>query len=113
VADMPVWLLVVAVLLLGFFGYPITPLILSLSSQVVPRGVAGSAIGFVMNVGMLAGAITPAVAGFLQEHMQMSTVWLLAALVQLISCAALLFTGRLQTASEIEAGRTAAEASLS
>ncbi|MCL6598583.1 MAG: MFS transporter [Alicyclobacillus macrosporangiidus] len=98
VAPVPVWLLVLLVLLLGFFGYPITPVILTLTSQVVPKQVAGSAIGFVMNVGMLAGAITPALAGYLQENMAMTTVWVLAALVQLISCAALWFTGRLEGA---------------
>ncbi|MFB5188792.1 MFS transporter [Alicyclobacillus fastidiosus] len=98
VLGLPTWLLVIVVLLLGFFGYPITPVVLSIASQVVPEGVAGSAIGFVMNVGMLAGAITPALAGFLQENMAISTVWILAALLQLISCLALLFTGKLRNA---------------
>ncbi|WAH43188.1 MFS transporter [Alicyclobacillus fastidiosus] len=98
VVGLPTWLLVIVVLLLGFFGYPITPVVLSIASQVVPEGVAGSAIGFVMNVGMLAGAITPALAGFLQENVAMSTVWILAAVLQLISCLALLFTGVLRSA---------------
>ncbi|WP_146821318.1 MFS transporter [Alicyclobacillus suci] len=99
VVGIPTWLLVVVVLLLGFFGYPITPVVLAITSQAVAKRVAGSAIGFVMNVGMLAGAITPAIAGFLQENLPISTVWVLAALLQLISCLALCFTGKLQQAS--------------
>ncbi|MCL6633820.1 MAG: MFS transporter [Alicyclobacillus herbarius] len=113
VAALPVWLLVIVVLLLGFFGYPITPVILTLTSQVVPNRVAGSAIGLVMNVGMLAGAITPALAGFLQEHMAMTHVWMLAALVQLVSCIALLFTGRLQAAGVLKQRGESVSTSLS
>lgn len=95
--NMPVWLLVIVVLLLGFFGYPITPVVMTLTSQVVPVSIAGSAIGLVMNIGMLAGAITPAMAGFLQNNWSMSTIWIYAALLQLISIVALCFIGRLQS----------------
>lgn len=111
--NMPVWLLVIVVLLLGFFGYPITPVVLTLTSQVVPRSIAGSAIGFVMNVGMLAGAITPAIAGFLQSNLPMSTIWIMAALLQLISCLALLFTGKLQSRIDNNLGIPSAQPSAS
>lgn len=94
VIDFPVWLITVLILLLGFFGYPITPVVLAVTSQMVPKQLTGSAVGFVMNIGMVAGGVSPVVAGMLSEKYAMSAVWFVAAVVMLISCCLLLFTSK-------------------
>ncbi len=96
VFDYPVWMVTVMILLLGFFGYPVTPIILSMTSQLVPKRIVGSAVGFVTNVGMIGGAISPVLAGALSSAYGMETVWTGAAVVLAISCVFLLFTGKVQ-----------------
>jgi len=98
VLDLPVWLITVMILLLGFFGYPVTPIILSVTSQLVPREIAGSAIGFVMNVGMIGGAISPVLAGALSVQYGMSAVWIGASVVLTLSSICLFFTGKVERA---------------
>lgn len=79
VADLPIPAVVVLVMLLGFIGYPITPLVLAFTSELVPASIRGAAIGFVMNVGMTAGGISPVLAGYLAERYTLSPVWLFSA----------------------------------
>lgn len=94
VLDLPTWLITVLILLLGFFGYPITPVVLAIISQLVPKQLTGTAVGFVMNIGMAAGGISPVVAGILSEKYPMSGVWFYAAIIMLISCVLLLFISK-------------------
>ncbi|MFC7395086.1 MFS transporter [Scopulibacillus cellulosilyticus] len=97
VLDMPTWLITICIFLLGFFGYPITPVVLAVTSNLVPKQIAGSALGFVTNVGMAAGAISPVVLGVLSEHYQMSGIWFVAAIVMMASIVLLFFTGKVET----------------
>lgn len=90
VLQLPVFAVVILVLLLGFLGYPVTPLVLSFTAELVPAAVRGSAIGFVMNIGMIAGGISPVLAGYFADRYTMQPVWLIAALVMLLSSLLLL-----------------------
>lgn len=83
-------LIIVLVLILGFLGYPITPLVLSFTAELVPPALRGSAIGLVMNMGMAAGGISPIVAGYFAQHYTLHPVWLVAAAVILLSSLILL-----------------------
>lgn len=90
VLQLPVFAVVILVLLLGLLGYPITPLVLSFTAELVPPQLRGSAIGFVMNVGMTAGGISPVLAGYFADKYSMSTVWFVAACVMIVSSVLLL-----------------------
>lgn len=81
VLAMPTWLTAITMLVLGFLGYPLTPILLSVVSQIVPKSITGSAIGFVMNFGMLGGAVSPLLLGVLTGRYGMSAVWFCAAVV--------------------------------
>lgn len=85
VLDLPVFAVTVLVLFLGLLGYPVTPLVLSFTAELVPEALRGSAIGFVMNIGMAAGGISPVLAGYFADRYSMSTVWFIAACVMLAS----------------------------
>ena len=85
VLDLPVFAVTVLVLFLGLLGYPVTPLVLSFTAELVPEALRGSAIGFVMNIGMAAGGISPVLAGYFADRYSMSTVWFIAACVMLVS----------------------------
>jgi MFS transporter, ACS family, hexuronate transporter len=85
VLDLPTWLTAVDIFLIGFFGYPITPIVLALTSQIVPKGITGSALGLVTNIGMAAGAISPLLLGIFSETYSMSSIWLVASAVMLVS----------------------------
>lgn len=85
VLDLPVFAVTVLVLFLGLLGYPITPLVLSFTAELVPEALRGSAIGFVMNIGMAAGGISPVLAGYFADRYSMSTVWFIAACVMTAS----------------------------
>ncbi|NIG21483.1 MFS transporter [Pantoea sp. Al-1710] len=89
--NLSVPLVIVLVLILGFLGYPITPIVLSLTAELVPPSLRGSAIGFVMNMGMAAGGISPIVAGYYAQHYTLQPVWLVAACV--IICSSLVLLG--------------------
>lgn len=89
--NLSVPLVIVLVLLLGFLGYPITPIVLSVTAELVPPSLRGSAIGFVMNTGMAAGGISPIVAGYFAQHYTLQPVWLIAAAV--ILCSGLVLLG--------------------
>ncbi len=90
VIDLPIYAVVVLVMLLGFIGYPITPLVLSFTAELVPVSIRGAAIGFVMNIGMIAGGISPVLAGYLAERYDMPPVWLFAAGLMALSSLLLL-----------------------
>lgn len=90
VMDLPVFAVVILVLFLGLLGYPITPMVLSFTSELVPPQLRGAAIGLVMNIGMTAGGISPVLAGYFAERYSMSTVWFFAACVMLVSSVLLL-----------------------
>ena len=90
VMDLPVFAVVMLVLLLGLLGYPITPMVLSFTSELVPPQLRGAAIGLVMNIGMTAGGISPVLAGYFADRYSMSTVWFFAACVMLVSSVLLL-----------------------
>ena len=83
-------LVIVLVMLLGFLGYPITPLVLSFTAELVPPSLRGSAIGFVMNAGMAAGGISPIVAGYFAQSYTLQPVWLVAGIVIIFSSLILL-----------------------
>lgn len=101
--DFPTWMITVMILLLGFFGYPATPIVLAITSQLVPQKIRGSAIGFVMNVGMTGGAISPVAAGVFSGQYGMTNVWLMASAVLALSSFLLFFTGKVERANtEIE-----------
>jgi len=91
VLTLSVPVVIVLVMLLGFLGYPITPIVLSVTAELVPPSLRGSAIGFVMNMGMAAGGISPIVAGYFAQHYTLQPVWLAAALV--ILCSSLVLFG--------------------
>ncbi|WP_082672331.1 MFS transporter [Type-D symbiont of Plautia stali] len=93
--NLSVPLVIVLVLMLGFLGYPITPIVLSLTAELVPPSLRGSAIGFVMNMGMAAGGISPIVAGYYAQHYSLQPVWLAAALVIVCSSVVLLGVRRM------------------
>jgi len=82
---------IMLVLLLGFLGYPVTPIVLSITAELVPASLRGSAIGFVMNTGMAAGGISPIVAGYFAQQYTLQPVWVAAAAVML--CSFLLLLG--------------------
>ena len=90
VMQLPVFVVIVLVLFLGLLGYPITPLVLSFTAELVPEQLRGSAIGLVMNIGMTAGGISPVLAGYFADKYSMSTVWFVAACVMLVSSVLLL-----------------------
>lgn len=90
VMDLPVFAVVILVLFLGLLGYPITPMVLSFTSELVPPQLRGAAIGLVMNIGMTAGGISPVLAGYFADRYSMSTVWFFAACVMLVSSVLLL-----------------------
>lgn len=90
VLQLPVFAVVILVLLLGLLGYPVTPLVLSFTAELVPAQLRGSAIGFVMNVGMTAGGISPVLAGYFADKYSMSAVWFVAACVMVASSVLLL-----------------------
>ena len=90
VLQLPVFAVVILVLLLGLLGYPVTPLVLSFTAELVPPQLRGSAIGFVMNVGMTAGGISPVLAGYFADKYSMSVVWFVAACVMVVSSVLLL-----------------------
>lgn len=96
VLDFPIWMVTVMILLLGFFGYPATPIVIALTSQIVPQNITGSAIGFVMNIGMAGGAISPVLAGIFAGKYGMSNVWMMAAFVLSLSSLLLFFTGKVE-----------------
>jgi predicted MFS family arabinose efflux permease len=81
VLTLPTWLTAITMLALGFFGYPLTPILLSVVSQIVPKSITGSSIGFVMNFGMLGGAVSPVALGVLTGRYGMSAIWFWAAIV--------------------------------
>ncbi|MCS2168326.1 MFS transporter [Scandinavium manionii] len=83
--NLSVPLVIMLVMLLGFLGYPITPIVLSITAELVPPSLRGSAIGFVMNMGMAAGGISPIVAGYFAQQYTLQPVWLAAAAVILAS----------------------------
>jgi MFS transporter, ACS family, hexuronate transporter len=97
--NLSVPLVIVLVLILGFLGYPITPIVLSLTAELVPPSLRGSAIGFVMNMGMAAGGISPIVAGYYAQHYTLQPVWLVAACVIICSSLVLLGVRRLPIGS--------------
>ncbi|WP_312228840.1 MFS transporter [Pseudescherichia sp.] len=90
VMDLPVFAVVILVLFLGLLGYPITPMVLSFTSELVPPQLRGAAIGLVMNIGMTAGGISPVLAGYFADRYSMSTVWFFAACIMLVSSVLLL-----------------------
>lgn len=90
VLNMPVYAVIVVILLLGFLGYPVTPLVISFTAELVPQELRGSAIGFVMNIGMAAGGISPVLAGYFADIYSLSTVWWVAACVMVFSSMMLL-----------------------
>ncbi|KGT89173.1 MFS transporter [Enterobacter cancerogenus] len=97
--NLSVPLVIVLVLILGFLGYPITPIVLSLTAELVPPSLRGSAIGVVMNMGMAAGGISPIVAGYYAQHYTLQPVWLVAACVIICSSLVLLGVRRLPIGS--------------
>jgi MFS family permease len=88
--DLPMTGVVLVVLLLGFIGYPVTPMVLSFTSELVPPVQRGAALGFVTNVGMIAGGISPVLAGYFAQSSSMETVWVAAAIVMATSSVLLL-----------------------
>ncbi|PLV63873.1 MFS transporter [Erwinia sp. B116] len=92
-------LVVVLVMLLGFLGYPVTPIVLSVTAELVPPSLRGSAIGFVMNMGMAAGGISPIVAGYYAQTYTLQPVWLAAAGVILCSSVVLFGVRKLPVGS--------------
>lgn len=72
---------VVVILLLGFLGYPVTPMVLSFTSELIDARHRGAALGFVTNVGMAAGGVSPALAGYFAQQHSMESVWVVAACV--------------------------------
>ena len=96
VLDTPTWLTAVFIFLLGFFGYPITPVVLAVTTHLVPKKITGSALGLVTNVGMIAGGVSPWLLGVLSEYYSMSSIWLVASFVMLISMILLFFIGKLE-----------------
>ncbi|WEG14831.1 MFS transporter [Pullulanibacillus sp. KACC 23026] len=89
--SLPTWLTIILIFALGFFGYPITPVILSITSQVVPKEMVGTATGPVMNIGMIAGGVSPVLAGAFSDKYGMTQVWWIAGIVMIISCVFLFF----------------------
>ncbi|WP_409158449.1 MFS transporter [Pectobacterium sp. B2J-2] len=85
VLHLPVFVVVVLVLLLGLLGYPVTPLVISFTAELVPIQLRGAAIGFVMNIGMIAGGISPVLAGYFADRYDLSIVWFTAACVMVAS----------------------------
>ncbi|CNH51604.1 sugar transporter [Yersinia massiliensis] len=100
VSDLPIPAVVVLVMLLGFIGYPITPLVLAFTSELVPASIRGAAIGFVMNVGMTAGGISPVLAGYLAERYTLSPVWLFSACLMASSSLLLLWVRKIEVATD-------------
>ncbi|MDU6409387.1 MAG: MFS transporter [Yersiniaceae bacterium] len=105
-------LVVLLVMLLGFLGYPITPIVLSVTAELVPPSLRGSAIGFVMNMGMAAGGISPIVAGYYAQHYTLQPVWLAAAVVILCSSLVLLGVRKLPVTAAHPAGEPGPRAHL-
>lgn len=93
-------LVIVLILLLGFLCYPITPIVLSLTAELVPPSLRGSAIGFVMNMGMAAGGISPIVAGYYAQQYSLQPVWFAAALIIVCSSVVLYGVRRLPLTSQ-------------
>ncbi|EIC82188.1 MFS transporter [Serratia sp. M24T3] len=91
VLDLATPVIIILVMLLGFLGYPITPLVLSFTAELVPPSLRGSAIGFVMNAGMAVGGISPIVAGYFAQNYTLQPVWLVAGIV--IICSSLILLG--------------------
>ncbi|WP_338567649.1 MFS transporter [Erwinia sp. E_sp_B01_3] len=102
--NLSVPLVVMLVMLLGFLGYPITPIVLSVTAELVPPSLRGSAIGFVMNMGMAAGGISPILAGYLAQHYSLQPVWLAAAAVILCSSFVLLGVRKVPVTTASKAG---------
>lgn len=99
VINLSVPLVILLVMLLGFLGYPITPIVLSITAELVPASLRGSAIGFVMNMGMAAGGISPIVAGYFAQTYTLQPVWLTAAAVIVCSSFVLLGVRKLPVTS--------------
>ncbi len=97
--NLSVPLVIVLVLILGFLGYPITPIVLSLTADLLPPSLRGSAIGFVMNMGMAAGGISPIVAGYYAQRYALQPLLLVAACVIICSSLVLLGVRRLPIGS--------------
>jgi MFS family permease len=112
VLTLSVPLVIVLVMLLGFLGYPITPIVLSVTAELVPPSLRGSAIGFVMNMGMAAGGISPIVAGYFAQHYTLQPVWLAAAFVILCSSLVLFGVRKLPVTAANTAGEPGARAHL-
>lgn len=79
--NLPMACVVIAILLLGLFGYPVTPMVLSFTSELVSPSQRGAALGFVTNVGMIAGGISPLLAGYFSQRYTMASVWVFAAII--------------------------------
>ncbi|WKZ94884.1 MFS transporter (plasmid) [Chimaeribacter arupi] len=105
VLTLSVPVVIMLVMLLGFLGYPITPIVLSITAELVPPSLRGSAIGFVMNMGMAAGGISPIIAGYFAQHYTLQPVWLAAALVILGSSLVLFGVRKLPVAASPPAER--------
>ncbi|WP_072929316.1 MFS transporter [Nissabacter archeti] len=105
VLTLSVPVVIMLVMLLGFLGYPITPIVLSITAELVPPSLRGSAIGFVMNMGMAAGGISPIIAGYFAQHYTLQPVWLAAALVILVSSLVLFGVRKLPVATPHPAER--------
>ncbi|PLR31404.1 MFS transporter [Chimaeribacter arupi] len=105
VLTLSVPVVIMLVMLLGFLGYPITPIVLSITAELVPPSLRGSAIGFVMNMGMAAGGISPIIAGYFAQHYTLQPVWLAAALVILVSSLVLFGVRKLPVAAPHPAER--------
>ncbi|MEC5341976.1 MFS transporter [Brenneria populi] len=99
VIPLPISAVVVLVMLLGFIGYPITPLVISFTSELVPVSIRGAAIGFVMNIGMIAGGISPVLAGYLSDRYDMPSVWFFAACLMALSSLLLLRVNKIEAGS--------------
>jgi ACS family hexuronate transporter-like MFS transporter len=110
VTQLPVFAVTILVLLLGFLGYPITPLVLAFTAELVPASVRGSAIGFVTNIGMIAGGISPVLAGYFADRYTMQPVWFIAACLIALSSLLLLRVRKVAQAGQPVAGQP--EASL-
>lgn len=100
IVQLPIYVVVVLVMLLGFIGYPITPLVISFTSELVPVSIRGAAIGFVMNIGMIAGGISPVLAGYLSDRYDMPVVWFFAACLMALSSLLLLRVNKIEVGSD-------------
>lgn len=90
VLNLPTTMISVLVLLLGFFCFPITPMVLSFTSELTPSSIRGAALGLVSNIGMAAGGISPVLAGYFADSYTLKPVWIAASIVMLLSCILLL-----------------------